>query len=338
VTVNRHLMFFVCTCLADDFEPVFTLLGDVLARPSFPEEEVVTRKGEVVTMIRQDDDSPAVQAVERLMALLYGEGHPYGRRAKGTIGSVETLARANLEQVHRDRFAPAELSVVVVGDVEVPRVFELADRIFGGWTAPRPQTVSVDSVTPAAARRRLVVPMPNKAQADIAYGFVTVRRSDPSYYAFWLLNNVLGQYALGGRLGATIRERQGMAYHISSVLDATVVEGPLMIRAGVSPADVDRAIASIDQELTILRRDGVTLRELDESRGYLVGSMPRALETNAGIATFLQTAEFFGLGLDYDLRLPDLLEAVSLEEVNKVARGSLNPERATIVIAGPYEG
>ena len=76
----------------------------------------------------------------------------------------------------------------------------------------------------------------------------------------------------------------------------------------MSPANVDRAIASIDEELTRVAGDGITAQELDESRQFLIGSMPRALETNAGIAGFLQTAEFFGLGLDYDLRLPAFCE------------------------------
>ncbi len=150
------------------------------------------------------------------------------------------------------------------------------------------------------------------------------------------MNNALGQYSIGGRLGDSIRERQGMAYYVSSSLDANVVEGPLVIRAGVSPANVDRAVASIDEELTLLRRDGLTAKELDESRRYLIGSMPRALETNAGIAAFLQSEAFFDLGLDYDMRLPDLLGAVTLDEANAAARQTLDPARATLVIAGPY--
>jgi zinc protease len=177
----------------------------------------------------------------------------------------------------------------------------------------------------------------NKAQADIAYGFTTITRRDPDYYAFWLMNNVLGQYSLGGRLGDSIRERQGMAYYVSSALDANVAEGPLVIRAGVSPANVDRAIGSIDEEIAKLVGDGITPKELDESRRYLIGSIPRALETNAAIATFVQIAEFFGLGLDYDVRLPELLGAVTLEQANAAARRVLDPERATVVIAGPYE-
>jgi len=178
--------------------------------------------------------------------------------------------------------------------------------------------------------------MMNKAQADIAYGFTTIARRDPAYYAYWLMNNVFGQYSLGGRLGDSIRERQGMAYYASSSLDANVVEGPLVVRAGVSPANVDRAVASIDEEVARLAGEGVTEKELDESRRFLIGSIPRALETNAAIANFLQNAEFFELGLDYDVRLPELLSAVTVDEVNAAARHAVAVDRATIVIAGPY--
>jgi len=151
------------------------------------------------------------------------------------------------------------------------------------------------------------------------------------------MNVAFGQYAIGGRLGDSIRERQGMAYYVSSALDANIAPGPLTIRAGVSPANVDRAVASIDEEIVRLVREGLTEKELDESRQYLIGSIPRSLETNAAIANFLQVEQFFGLGLDYDARLPDLLGAVTLEQVNDIARRLLDPDRATVVIAGPYE-
>jgi zinc protease len=177
--------------------------------------------------------------------------------------------------------------------------------------------------------------MMNKSQADIAYGFTTIKRSDPSYDAFTLMNNALGQYSLGGRLGESIRERQGMAYYVFSSFDGNVIESPLTIRAGVNPANVERTIASIDQEIAKIAQDGITPDELADCKRFLIGSMPRMLETNAAIARFLQTAEFFGLGTDYDLRLPALLEAVSLEQVNAAAN-TLSPESAAVVVAGPY--
>ena len=105
----------------------------------------------------------------------------------------------------------------------------------------------------------------------------------------------------------------------------------------MSAANIDRAVAAIDAELMHIRTQGLTARELNESRQFLIGAMPRALETNASIANFLQAAEFFGLGLDYDLRLPALLSAVTLEQANDAARRALDPDRAAIVVAGPYQ-
>jgi zinc protease len=338
ILVTRHLFSLVCTCLAEDFEPVLSLLGDMLMTPTLPDDEIATRKGEVITAIRQDEDNPAVRAVETLMARLYPGGHPYGRRTKGSIDIVDRLTRADLVRAHAACFTPATLTAAIVGDVEVGRARDAAERVFGGWRVPAAAPPLVlPPVTAAAARERVVIPMMNKAQTDVAYGFTALKRRDPDYYASWLMNVVFGQYALGGRLGDSIRERQGMAYYVSSSLDANVAEGPLTIRAGVSPANVERAIASIDEEIRRIVDDGIMEKELDESRRYLIGSMPRALETNAAIANFLQNAEFFDLGLDYDLRLPQLLRAVTLDAANAAARRLLEPNRATIVVAGPYQ-
>ncbi len=336
ILVTRHQMTLACTCLSSDFDAMLDLVGDVCRHPTFPESDIETRRGEIVTSIRQDEDSPASMATEALMATLYPDGHPYGRRTKGTVETVEAIGRSDLREFHARMFTPSSLSLVVVGDVPVRQVNDAAARVFGDWTGAQTPANPVASPPPADTRRRVVVPMMSKIQADVAYGFVAIARSNPEYYAFLLMNNVLGQYALGGRLGDNIRERQGMAYYVFSAFDANVAPGPLVIRAGVDPRNVDRAVNSIDEEVRRLADDGVTPRELTESKQYLVGSMPRTLETNGGIAAFLQTVEFFGLGLDYDARLPRLLEEVTLEQVNAEARKYLLPDRAAVAIAGPY--
>jgi len=338
ISVTRHLFSLVCTCLTEDFESVLALIADIVTSPTIPNEELAIRKGEVVTGLRQDEDNPAVQAVERLMSLLYGPDHPYGRRARGTIESVESLTRSQLQDLHAAHFTPAGLTVVLVGDLDAPRMIDVASSEFGAWPSRSALSVSLPPPAQVDERRRIVIPMMNKSQTEIAYGFTTITRDDPQYYIFSLMNNVFGQYALGGRLGDNIRERQGMAYHVSSVFDGNILPGPLVVRAGVNAANVERAIQSIDEEVTALGRDGVTPKELTESRQYMIGAMPRQLETNAGIAQFLQTAEFFNLGLDYDVRLPELLTAVTLEQVHAVAQKYLDADRATMVIAGPYAG
>jgi zinc protease len=177
--------------------------------------------------------------------------------------------------------------------------------------------------------------MPGKVQTDIAYGFTTIRRLDPRYYSYWMMNNILGQFGLGGRLADNIRERQGMAYYAFSSFDPTVGDGPLVVRAGVDPKNVERAIEAIDTEVRQLGEHGPTPLEVEETRAYLIGSIPRLLETNYSIAGFLQSCEQFGLGLDYDRRLPALLESVTIDEIRLAAAEVLCPDRAAIAIAGP---
>jgi zinc protease len=338
VTVNRHGLSLVATCLVEDFDTILRVIADMVMLPTFPPTEVETRRGEIITLIRQDEDSPASVAVEALMEMLYGAEHPYGRRPRGSVESVERIDGPTLQRFHAGRFVPPALALVIVGDIEPERAIERASAAFGGWKGA-PMTPAVFPGIPAAATRRVrVIPMMNKSQADIAYGFTTILRSDPAYYSYWLMNNILGQYSLGGRLGDSIRERQGMAYYVFSSIDANVIPGPFMIRAGVNPSNVERAVESIDVELARLASEGPTDKELAESKQYLIGSMPRTLETNIGIANFLQTVEFFGLGLDYDARVPSLLQAVTREDVHAAAKRALDTSRAAVVVAGPYDG
>ncbi len=338
VSVNRHALQLVLTCLVEDLTGVLATLADIVSEPTFPEADVQTKRGEIITMIRQDEDNPAAVSGEAMLAELYGRTHPYGWRPRGSVESVEPIARADLQAFHRRRITPSTLSLVMVGDVEPEYAVGAARRAFGEWRAVAGEDADLPEPVTPTARVVKVLPMMNKAQADISYGFAVMRRSDPAYYAFWLMNNILGQYSLGGRLGDSIRERQGMAYYVFSAADANVIRGPLTIRAGVSAENVERAIASIDQELFTLAKDGPTDRELAESKQYLIGSMPRTLETNLGIATFLQTVEFFQLGLDYDIRVPDLVGRVTRDEVHEVARRTLDPTRAVVAVAGPYAG
>lgn len=336
INPTRHTQLINCTCLSEDFDFILRLIGEIVMEPSIPAEEVDKRRDEIVTAIRQDEDNPAVVATERLFELLYPDGHPYGRPAKGTIETVKRIDRRALAAFHEARFAPSALSLVVVGDVTPAKALSSAAEVFGRWKAPVPDPRTLPSPPRNPRRRESVVTMMNKSQADIAYGFTTITRADPRYYAFMLMNNALGQYSLGGRLGDSIRERQGMAYYAFSSFDGNVIESPLIIRAGVSPANVERAVRSIDQEITTIARDGLNADELADCKRYLIGSMPRMLETNAAIARFLQTAEFFGLGMDFDMQLPTLLDAVTLDEVSAAA-ATLSPARAALAIAGPYK-
>lgn len=332
---NRHVIALSCTCLSEDFSDVLAVVADVARNPTFPDDELEKRRAETITAIRQDLDNPGIRAGEALQALLYGPSHPYGRPAKGRVESVERFRRADLTGYHAARFGPRALFVVIAGDVRAPEAVAQVARAFEGWNTVPAAERDVPPVSRPSVRQQVTIDMPEKSQSDIAYGFTSISRLDPTYCHHWVMNNILGQFGLGGRLAENIRERQGMAYYAFSSFDPSLGPGPLVIRAGVDPANVERAIAAIDAEVGALGRDGATARELAETRQFLIGSIPRMLETNQSIATFLQTSEFFGLGLDYDRRLPALLRAVTLDDVHAAAASVLHPERACVAVAGP---
>jgi zinc protease len=335
VSTNRHVLTLSCTCLAEDFSDVLAVVADVARNPVFPGEEIEKRRAETITAIRQDLDNPGIRASEALQLLLYGPGHPYGRPAKGTVESVERIRREDLVAYHAARFAPSSLFIVIVGDVRASDGLARASEAFAGWNATPAPEREIPAVPRHTSRRQVTIEMPDKPQSDIAYGFTSISRLDPTYCPHWVMNNILGQFGLGGRLAENIREKQGMAYYVFSSFDPSLGPGPLVIRAGVDPGHVERAIVAIDAEVGALGRDGATARELAETRQFLIGSIPRMFETNQSIATFLQTEEFFGLGLDYDRRLPALLQAVTLEDVHAAAASVLDPARASIAVAGP---
>ena len=340
VAAGRHQTAMAATCLADDFPAVLALVADVARHPAFADEQIATRRETLITMIRQAEDDPASVAVEAFAKALYGD-HPYSRKVRGAIPAIEQLRRQDLVRFHQRGFDPPAITVVVVGDIEQGAAVDAVSKLFGDWspsakaTGDKPAVGVPDPILPVE-RRLVSVPMMNKAQADVVYGFVGVKRSDPDYTAMSVMNNALGQYAIGGRLGDNIREKQGMAYYVFSSLDATFGRGPFSIRAGVAAANVERTIASIDAELAAVLAQGFTPQEVAESKSYMIGALPRQLETNAAIASFLLTVETFGLGLDYDARLPGLIGAVTKEAADAAARRMFDPTKATVAVAGPW--
>ncbi len=335
VATNRHMTTLSCTCLSEDFDEVLALIADLVQRPTFPEEEIVRRRAEAVTILRQREDNPASRAVDGALELLYTRHHPYGRPSKGTAEGVERVTRADMIAFHQRRVRPSVLSLVMVGDLSGLRAIDRAATELEGWAAEPPRQCDVPPAPGSRARQQRVMAMPGKSQTDIAYALPAVRRRDPRYYAYWMMNIVLGQFGLGGRLADSIRERQGMAYYAFSTLDPAAGQAPLLIRAGVDPANVGRTLSAIDLVVNTLAAEGPTVAELEETRAYLVGSIPRMFETNESIAAFLQSTEEFELGPEFDRRLPAILRDVTLDEVRAAAAETLDPDRAAVAIAGP---
>ncbi|MDQ3070527.1 MAG: insulinase family protein [Acidobacteriota bacterium] len=335
VMSNRQSLTVTCTCLVEDFDEMLSLAARIASAPAFPPDQIELRRGETLTRLVQDAENTGARATARFFERLYGAAHPYAHPPRGHAGTIAALTIDDIRSFHRARVRPGLLTAAIVGDIDEAAACDRLARAVADWREPASVPAgSLPDPEPPAARDFTFVEISGRSQADIAYGMLGPGRLDPGYYPFWVMNTVLGQYGMGGRLGENIREKQGMAYYAYSSYDAHRIPGPLLVRAGVDPANVERTLAAIDFEVGRIAASGITAEERVNAVRYLTGSIPRMLETNAGIAQFLVSAEQFGLGEDFDERLPALLSGVTADQASAAA-ATLEPSRAVVVVAGP---
>jgi zinc protease len=336
VDAGRLSVDLAVRCLAEDLPTVLDLAADVLLRPDFPEDEIEKVRREMLAAIREADDNTGAVADRTLRELLYPEGHPYRRRVAGEADSVAAIAREDLVAHHAHRYGPRVTTVAVVGGVaNLTSAMELLHDRFGGWDGPAERLDPASTVEPPAETVREDRAIPGKSQADLVIGTPTLARSHPDYYALETANLILGRLGLMGRLGASVRDRQGLAYYVFSGLETGRDASVWVSRAGVDPKDVDRAIEGILAEVRRLRDEPVDEEELADAKSYLTGVLPLALESNDGVASTLLSIEHFGLGLDYLDRYPAIIGALTREGLLGAAREHLDPDRLAVGVAGP---
>lgn len=322
-------------CLRDDLPVMVDLLARVLREPDFPREEIARVKAEQIGAIAEGDKDTRATADRIMRRAVYPVPNPLGRRVLGTDESVSAIDRDEVARFHRHAYGPSGAVLAVVGGLGG---FSTAARTigeaFGDWAGePSPPVGDIEVTNSASSRHSEAIP--DKSQADIALGLATIPRGNPDYYALDVANLILGRLGLMGRLGAEVRDLQGLAYYVYSQLEPRADGSLWTARAGVDPANVERAVESIERELERLRSELVTEEELRDARNYLVGVLPLALESHDGVAAMLLAIEEFGLGLDYLQRYPALIDAVTREAVQAAAHDHLAIDRIAIGIATP---
>ena len=177
--------------------------------------------------------------------------------------------------------------------------------------------------------------MVGKTQADVVLGLPTLDRRSPDFYALSFANHILGRMYFMGRFGEKVRDEQGLAYYAYSELHGSYGRGPWVMRAGVNGNNVDKALASIETELTRFLAEGPTPVEQTDGVSSLLGGLPRQLETNEGVAAVVGEIELYNLGLDYVERFPEIIRSLTREQVTDAARRWIDPQHLVTAIAGP---
>jgi zinc protease len=315
--------------LKKDLDSGLDLLADVLLHPALRADELARQREAVLASIRADEDNPTSVAQKAFQRALFGDT-PYGHPVEGTEQSVGRIGRGDVQQFYSRFYRPAGAAVVMVGDLSAAEARTALTRVLARWDgAPPPPFVFPPLGPPAAGPIRIDRPV---TQAGIVLGQLGVARNNPDYERIAVMNYILGSGGFSSRLMDSIRTQAGLAYSVDSFFAAGKSPGPFEIVMQTKTASVGDAIARARQEVERIRAEPVSAAELEEAQRYLTGSYPLRLDSNGKIADFIAQTWFFGLGTDYADVYIKRVNAVTIEDVQRVAREYLHPEQFIEVV------
>ena len=318
--------------LKKDVDLGLSLLADILQRPSFPKHEFERVRSEVIGQVISEKDEPGTVAIKAFNQVVF-TGHPY---RWPVTGSEETLAKISHQDVlsfHSQHYLPNQAILSIVGDLSPDEAAALVSKYFGVW---KRGTASSPKLPKPHSLERAAVKLIDKelTQSSIMIGHVGINRSNPDYYAVSVMNQILGSGGFGSRLMDNIRDKQGLAYGVMSLFDARLVPGPFYISLQTRTEATNQAIAGVLHELRAMREAPVSDQELADAKAYLMGSFALRLDTTSKLAQTLGLVEFHNLGLDYFTHYPQWIERVTKEDVLRVAKQYLDPQRVALIVVG----
>lgn len=336
VDAGQTLMEAGGRALKEDTGFLLETLAEVVLHPSFPAEELEKMRLQTRTaLVEMESDTGSMSDLAFRQAL-YPKSHPFHSRTIGFLNTLDNIQRDDMVAFYKKYFRPDRAIMVVVGDVEPDDIVSRVGALFGDWNVEgEAEPYSIPDVKQPEGEHREFRFVPGKTQNDLVLGFPSMRRADRDYYAFDLMNLLLGRIGLMGRLGKTVRDEQGLAYYAGSGFEAGLGAGPWAVRAGLNPSNVNKAIGSIKGEIERMRTELIPAEELEGGKRFMTGVLPLRLETSDGISRSILEMELYNLGFDYITRYPAIINALTPEIVNEVARRRLSSENYVAAIAGP---
>ncbi len=321
--------------LAKDTQLGFALLADILLDPTFPEEELSRRRSQVLGEIRSELEDPELVAMKAFHRLVF-DGHPYSWPVNGTMDTVGRITRQDLQGFYAKEYLPNQTILTIVGDITVEQAKTLVASHFGAWERRAPTTHAYPPPRPIQTPTVELIDQ-DLTQSTIVLGHVGVSRTNPDYYAISVMNYILGAGGFSSRLMDSIRDRQGLAYGVGSAFKANLMPGAFLVSLQTRNEAANQAIEAVRKEIRGIREESVTEQELEETKSYLIGSFPLRLDTVSDVATVLSLVELYGLGLEYFTQYPAWIGAVTRQDVLRVARQHLDPDRYVLVLVGKLD-
>ncbi len=332
---GQEVAFVSLQTLARNLEPALAIFADIVVNPAFPESEWQRVRDQRLVSLLQELDQPPTIANRQFARLVFGEAHPYGRPVTGTPDAVRGASPEIMRDFHRQRYLPNASSIIVVGDVQTDQIAKQLDQAFAGWRRGQVTVApTFADPTPQQGTRIFLIDRPGSAQSQVRIGHVGVARTHRDFFPLLIMNTVLGgQFT--SRINLNLREDKGYTYGARSTFDMGRLAGPFVAQAGVQTAVTRESLIEFMKELTEIRGERpVTEEELDFAKLSIIRREPLTLETNSQIAGRVQQLILYGLPDDYFDHYNQRVAAVTRDDVVRVAREYLHPERFAIVVVG----
>lgn len=312
-------------------DDILNLLAEVVFRPSFPEEELDLYRRNTIENLKFQRSQPNFLANEQTSRILYGD-HPYATISP-KAADIEKLTREDLVKLHEVRLLPNNAVLIVVGDVEREQLLSNLNGHFGDWQAGDATTAG-DPERPSRSKRTVtIVDRPGSAQSNIVLANLAINRTDPDYFPVLVMNQVLGAGA-SSRIFMNLREEKGYTYGAYTRLDMKKLAGDFEATAEVRTLVTGDSLKEFFYELNRIRDERVPDQELIDAKNYLSGVFPLRAETQEGMTGLILNQQLYGLPANYLQSYRDNVNAVTAEDVQRVARQYIHPDTLAIVIVG----
>ena len=320
--------------LTENRDAAVALLRQSLIAPRFDADAIERVRAQVLSGLRSDEKNPRSIASRRFNAQVFG-AHPYGSALDGTVEAVAALTRDDLLAAHGASMARDRIHVSAVGDITAPELAALLDALLGDLPATGAEMPGVAEMGFSGGVDVVDFPTP---QSVVLFGQPGIGQEHPDFFAAFVLDLILGGGGFESRLMTEVREKRGLTYGVYTYLadkDHAKFWGGSVASANDRVAE---AVAVIRAEWARLRDEGVTQAELDDAKTYLTGAYPLRFDGNGTIANIIVGMQMTGLPRDYVATRNDKVNAVTLEDANRVARELLDPEALSFVVVGQPVG
>ncbi len=321
--------------LKKDLKTGLELLSDILIHPLFEQKEIDRKIKAMLAEIQRQKDEPSVIAREIFKKTVFGR-HPYGVTGDDMAAYLPKLTRNDLLAFHASHYGPENAIIAVVGDVTEREIVKLLNDSFKQWRRKK-QTPRVNPEPPVLDAVFIKKIDKDITQANIILGHLGTTRTNPDYYALLVMNYILGGGGFSSRLMDNIRDNKGLAYDVHSALSAQKEPGDFSITIQTKNESANLVIEESLGEIRRIQTFSVSDKELADAKAYLTGSFPMRMDTYAKIAAILTSIEIYGLGLDYPSQYQALISSISKDDILRVAKKYLHPDKIVIVVVAKQD-